>query len=206
MTHAPIQNIEPPPRVSVERNDDTVVLRYGSAAWPGKLLMLVILVAVSRTLLFFFVDRETILAELGPAIVILVGMQLFVIGFVLMRGFNVTTIRLSPTELTRRVGPFSLGRQLTVPRDAIVAAVIRHQRPNRTDNEVGLRVYNHYDLDVTDAENKHTTIKGSVRGRRHSLYLALMISETYDLRSSAGLRKRLGEAAELPLIMRLLVD
>ena len=67
-------------------------------------------------------------------------------------------------------------------------------------------VFSPYSIDVFDTNNKRRTIKGSVRGRQHSLYIALIIAQTYNLRSVEGLQERLQKTQQMNGFMRLLLD
>lgn len=205
----PIIDLTPPPRIRIETEGDTLVLRYAAAATPGKLVAAALLVGlVAAVAVFVDFARGTDDTALIVALFIPVMILADIVLLYGMRALNITTIRLSRETLTRRVGPISLGRTLTIARAEVVALDLRWQRPaSRSNRPDGIRINNRYDLRVRTPDDSYRVVKDNVRGKRHALYLAYRIADHYGLRENAErLRTRYDEAASASLLVRRLAD
>ncbi|MEM6283634.1 MAG: hypothetical protein AAF787_15690, partial [Chloroflexota bacterium] len=165
------------------------------------------LIAVPVFILFVNGSYEELMAEDGGAIALIVGLFFTTIAILslLMRGFNVSTFTLGPDKLTRRTFPLGLG-WASVPREEVHRVATAMEGPNRRPiGREGIYIRTS-SIDVFDANNKRRSIKGSVRGKTHSLYIALVIAQTYDLPSIESFRERIEKTRELNPILRVLVD
>ncbi len=199
-----------PARITFTHEGEAVIIRLSASAMLGKIgavLGLLALVGVPLLVLQTNESLATFTNEPGGRLALAVygGFALLFAVFLLMRGFNVTTIHMTPDGLTRRVAPFSFGQVKLTP-DEMDTIVIRMERPGGDiSKDDGIRIYP-FTVAARGPDKKRKTIKNSVRGRRHALYLALAISHTYGLRSVDSLRERLADAENVPSILRRILD
>ncbi|MEL6149706.1 MAG: hypothetical protein AAFV33_23720 [Chloroflexota bacterium] len=202
--------VEMPPRIRVEQRGNEVVIKLAASALPGRIvcgLAVLVLIGVYTFVLVINDGYSNLMAEDGGVIILAVSLffSVIVLLMLLMRGFNVSTFTLGPDRLTRRTFPIGLG-WASVPRDEIYRVATDGEGPNRRPiGQEGIRIRT-FSIDVFDADNKRRSIKGSVRGVTHSLFIALVIAETYDLPSVDSFRERIEKTRDLNPILRYLVD
>lgn len=204
------QQPEIPKRITVTQEGDTVIIKLAAAAIYGKIIMtatLILSFGIPLSILYTQDDLQLLLADLFDNPILFVIPAIISVGVlivVLMRGFNVTTFTLTPTELRRRTAPIGF-TILKIPADEIHGVAARIQRTSRIGREDGIYIYP-FEVGVFDADNKRTVVKCDVRGRRHSLFIVWKIADTYGVASADKTHARLIDAQNQNTIVKLLAD
>ncbi|MEL6524627.1 MAG: hypothetical protein AAFQ07_02855 [Chloroflexota bacterium] len=203
------ETIETPPRIHVEQDGDTVIVRLEAAAIWGRIVIALLLAGMIGVYTLIFTQPDTIADFTGDDtnIIFLIVPILVTVGVLIslmMRGFNTTVFRITPTELRRRTFPIGFTTK-KIPREEIHSVSVRMERTSRTDRQEGINI-RPFEIRVFDADNKPTVIKGSVRGRRHSQFICYKIAETYDLDVQHSLRERLLKLQSVNGFIKLIQD
>jgi len=203
------ETIETPPRIRVEQDGDTVVVWLAAAAIWGRAIIGLTVVAMIGVYAFIFTQPNTIAEFTGTELnmVILIVPIIVTVGVfisLIMRGFNTTVFRITPTELRRRTFPIGFTTK-KIPREEIHSVAVRRERARRMHPEEGITIYP-FEIRTFDADKKPTVVKGSVRGRRYSQLICYKIAETYDLEVQHSLRERLIKLQNVNGLIKLIQD
>ena len=137
--------IDMPRRITVTQDSDDTVIRLRASALPGQILSALVIVAllgVAYLVLFINGGYAELQSTTGAPIILGIG-GIILLGVVVqfaMRGFNVTTFRLTPEKLTRRTVPFALGG-VSIPRDEIHGITVKSERTSEVSRDDGIRIF-----------------------------------------------------------------
>ncbi|MEO0594793.1 MAG: hypothetical protein AAF126_01645, partial [Chloroflexota bacterium] len=117
------ETIETPPRIRVEQDGDTVIVRLAAAAIWGRVVLALLLAGMIGVYALIFAQPDTIADFTGDDtnIIFLIVPILVTVGVLIsliMRGFNTTIFHITPTELRRRTFPIGFTTK-KIPREEI---------------------------------------------------------------------------------------